>query len=111
VPQKICTTYSLTLPGDITDSEKAAAEAFVNSSEYIMRKTRKGKTTAIDIRPLIVAFSLVNAETVQLQMVSASAQAGIKPIEALTEILCLDTERCLQTRILKTAWRKLDTTN
>ncbi|GAB6191557.1 TIGR03960 family B12-binding radical SAM protein [Desulfocastanea catecholica] len=108
VPQRICTTYSLTLPAAITDSEKGRAEAFVNSSEYIMRKTRKGKTTAIDIRPLIIDFSIVNAATIQLQMISASAQAGIKPLEALTEILGLDTERSLQTRIVKTAWHKLD---
>lgn len=108
VPQRIRTTYTLTLPAAITDSEKEGAEAFVNSSEFIMRKTRKGKTTAIDIRPLIVDFSIVDAGTVQLQMISASAQAGIKPLEALTEIFSLDTERSLQTRILKTAWCKLE---
>ena len=111
VPQRICTTFNLTLPSDMTDSEKEGAEAFVNRSEFIMRKTRKGKTTTIDIRPLIVDFSIVNGQTIQLQMISASAQAGIKPLEALTEILNLDTERSLQTRILKTAWHKLDAKN
>jgi radical SAM family uncharacterized protein/radical SAM-linked protein len=111
VPQKIRTTYNLTLPGNITDTEKEGAEGFINSSEFIMRKTRKGKTTAIDIRPLIVHFSIVNNQTIEMQMISASAQAGIKPLEALTEILGLDTERSLRTRILKTAWHKINESN
>jgi radical SAM-linked protein len=111
VPQSICTTYNLTLPADITDSEKKGAEAFVKSADFIMRKIRKGKTKEIDIRPLILDFSVVSAETVQMQMVSTSTQAGIKPLEALTEILGLDTERSMQTRILKTSWHTLDATD
>jgi hypothetical protein len=108
VPQRICTTYDLTLPTGSTDSEKLRAEEFIKSTAFIIGKTRKGKTKDIDIRPLIQEFSFINSNTVRIQMVSASAQAGIKPLEALTEILRLDKDRCLQTRILKTDWQKLD---
>ncbi len=108
VPQKICTTYNLILPTDSTDSEKSRAEEFTKSSTFIIGKTRKGKTREIDIRPLIQEFSFINSNTVRLQLISASAQAGIKPLEALTDILGLDKDRCLQTRILKTEWQKLD---
>jgi hypothetical protein len=41
-------------------------------------------------------------------MVSASAEPGIKPMEALTQILGLDHERSLDARIVKTEWHSLD---
>jgi hypothetical protein len=40
-------------------------------------------------------------------MVSASAEPGIKPLEALTEILGLSNDRSLATRILKTGWQPI----
>jgi hypothetical protein len=40
-------------------------------------------------------------------MVSASAEPGIKPLEALTEILDLTHDRSLGTRILKTSWQPI----
>ena len=110
VPQKICIAYNLTLPGAITESEKSRAEHFINSSSFLIKKTRKGKTKEIDIRPLINFFSMTNSELVQLEIVSASTQPGIKPLEALTEIFALDKERSLQTKILKTSWHSLDET-
>ncbi|TKB28166.1 TIGR03960 family B12-binding radical SAM protein [Desulfopila sp. IMCC35006] len=111
VPQKIGITYSLTLPTKMTETERRKAEEFVASDSFIIGKTRKGKTSQIDIRPLITTFSLEidgDAEIVQMEMVSASAEPGIKPLEALTQILDLDHERSLQTRIVKTGWHSLD---
>jgi radical SAM family uncharacterized protein/radical SAM-linked protein len=108
VPQTIRIAYNLTLPGAITDVERVRAEDFIKSDIFLVSKTRKGKTKEIDIRPLIKAFSITSSEMVQLEMISASAQPGIKPLEALTEILGLDKERSLQTRILKTSWHGLD---
>jgi radical SAM family uncharacterized protein/radical SAM-linked protein len=108
VPQTIRIAYNLTLPDAITDVERVRAEDFIKSDIFLVSKTRKGKTKEIDIRPLIKAFSITSSEMVQLEMISASAQPGIKPLEALTEILGLDKERSLQTRILKTSWHGLD---
>jgi radical SAM-linked protein len=110
VPQTICIAYNLTLPGAITDSEKNRAENFINSTSFLISKTRKGKTKEIDIRPLIINFSITNPDLVQLEIVSASTQPGIKPLEALTEIFGLEKERSLQTKILKTSWHTLDET-
>lgn len=114
VPQKISISYNLTLPGNLTDREMIKAKEFSESAGYIIGKTRKGKTQEIDIRPLIKEFSLAdtgrsgNSKTVQMEMISISAEPGIKPLEALTEILGLDQERSLQTKILKTGWHSLD---
>ena len=108
VPQKILIAYDLTLPGNITDAERIRADKFVKSDSFVISKTRKGKTKEIDIRPLIKEFFIANAAIVHLEMISASAQPGIKPLEALTEILGLNKERSLQTKILKTSWHPLD---
>jgi hypothetical protein len=110
VPQKIRTTYTLTLPTDISDPEKIRVGEFIDSAHFLIGKTRKGKTIEIDIRPLIEDLTITTAGAVQLQMVTASAQPGIKPLEALTGILGLDEERSMQTRIVKTDWKNLDET-
>jgi radical SAM family uncharacterized protein/radical SAM-linked protein len=108
VPEKILISYSLTLPGTITDSEKLRTEEFVNSDSFIISKTRKGRTKQIDIRPLIKGFSITGPDTVQMEMISASTQPGIKPLEALADIFVLDNDSSLKTKILKTAWNALD---
>ncbi len=108
VPQSISTSYNLTLPGDLTDAEKLRIAEFNNSDSFIVNKTRKGKTKAIEIRPLIKGFLIAAPDMVQLETVSASAEPGIKPLEALTEILGLDIDRSQQTRIVKTGWHSLD---
>jgi radical SAM family uncharacterized protein/radical SAM-linked protein len=108
VPQKISNTYSLTLERAFTDQEKNRLEEFMKSDNFIIKRTRKGKTRDIDIRPLIQTAEISARQTVQLQMVTASAQPGIKPLEALTEIFLLDKETALKTKIIKTAWHPLD---
>jgi len=108
VPQKISTRYRLTLPGPLTEAEKNRAKHFINSKAFLIGKTRKGKTREIDIRPLLKEFILINNTEIELEMVMASAQPGIKPLEALTAILELANERRQQTRIVKTGWHGLD---
>ncbi len=111
IPQKIGVCYSLTLPTEMTAAERDRAAGFAAMDSFFIDKTRKGKTTQIDIRPLISKFSTddtANPKTVQMEMISASAEPGIKPMEALTRILGLDHERSLQTRIIKTEWHSLD---
>jgi radical SAM-linked protein len=107
IPQKIATTYTLTLPDALTDLEEMKIDEFTGKASYVIGKTRKGKTKEIDIRPLIKQISIITPETVSLLMVSASAEPGIKPLEALTEILGLSNDRSLATRILKTSWQPI----
>ena len=107
LPQRIQTAYTLTLDRDINDGEKARLQTFIDSDHYFVDKKRKGKTTSLDIRPLISHLALSATDTLQLEIVSATAQPGIKPIEALTAILDLDEKDSLKTRILKTAWQPL----
>ncbi|MBU1565992.1 MAG: TIGR03960 family B12-binding radical SAM protein [Proteobacteria bacterium] len=109
VPQSLLTSYTLTLARTITEQEKERTRQFLSSERYSVAKTRKGKTIEIDIRPLITFLNVSDLASVQLEMVGVSAQPGIKPIEALAQILGLTKEETLATKILKTAWRAMDT--
>lgn len=108
VPQRLEVSYTLTLPRKISDREKIKVEEFVKSTKLMVDKTRKGKTREIDIRPLVLSLSIPSSDTVEMKMLSASAQPGIKPLEALTKILELESAESLGTRILKTGWQRLD---
>ena len=109
VPQSLLTSYTLTLARAITEQEKERAQHFLSSASYPVAKTRKGKTSEIDIRPLITALHISAPTAIKLEMVGVSAQPGIKPVEALAQIFGLTKEETLATRILKTSWRAMDT--
>jgi radical SAM-linked protein len=108
VPQSITTWYSLTLARELTEPEKERIALFLGSTCYPVAKTRKGKTSTIDIRPLIPRLKISGPTTIELELVGISAQPGIKPIEALARILDLDEQTVLATRILKTGWRAVE---
>ena len=108
VPQSLLTLYTLTLARLLTEQEKERTRQFLDSERYAVTKTRKGKTSEIDIRPLITFLNISGPDSVQLEMVGVSAQPGIKPLEALAQILGLGKEEALAIKILKTAWRPMD---
>ncbi|MGW8193614.1 MAG: TIGR03960 family B12-binding radical SAM protein [Desulforhopalus sp.] len=107
LPQRILTSYTLTLARELSGDEKTRLQTFINSDRYDIDKTRKGKTTSLDIRPLIRQCAVVTADTLLLEIISASGQPGIKPIEAMTAILGLNESDALEMRIMKTAWQPL----
>ncbi|EKD38510.1 MAG: hypothetical protein ACD_75C00708G0002 [uncultured bacterium] len=108
VPQSILTSYTLTLARPLTDREKDSARQFMHSERYPVAKTRKGKTAEIDIRPLIKLFTIAGPDTLHIEMVGVSTQPGIKPIEALAQILGLAETEVLSTRIQKTSWQAIE---
>ncbi len=108
VPQSLLTSYTLTIARVLTEQEKERTREFLSSERYPVTKTRKGKTSEIDIRPLIPLLNISGPTSIHLEMVGISTQPGIKPIEALAQILDLTQEDVLATKILKTAWRSMD---
>ncbi len=108
IPQKISTRYQLTLPRPLGADERLRIAAFANAREFVITRRRKGRVREIDIRPLIATISIIAEDTVDLEMVTAAAEAGAKPIEAVTAILGLDHDTTMATRILKTAWAAVE---
>ncbi len=107
IPQRVATTYRLTLPRALTSAEGEAITAFRAAGSLVIARSRKGKSREIDIRPLVDTIAVDGVASVTLEMVSATAEAGIKPVEALTAILALDQTSAEGIRVLKTAWRPL----
>lgn len=108
MPQSILTSYALTLARPLTEQEKERVRQFMDSESFLASKSRKGRTTEIDIRPLLKLVAPTGADTVRIDMVAVSTQPGIKPIEALEQILRLDQTEVLATRIVKTSWRAIE---
>lgn len=108
IPQKMAISYNVTLTRHLREDEKKSLQYFLDSQEYFIDKTRKGKTRSIDIRPLIPRVNITGDASVQVEMISASAQPGIKVIEALTAILQLTGEDVQGAQIVKTDWHKMD---
>ncbi len=109
IAQNMLVSYTLTLNRPLTEQEKQTSKDFIDSSHYLIAKTRKGKTREIDIRPLIKTFELIETDSVTLTMVNAATQPGIKPAEAIKAILKLDSDTIMNTKILKTGWINMDT--
>ena len=105
IPADIESTYAITLPRPLTDGERQLLEAFTGCAEYTVEKSRKGKQQTVDIRPLIPSLTIEGADRLQLRLLSLSGQPGIKPVEALQAILCLDDAAALAIRIVKSGWR------
>ena len=108
VPQKMTVSYNVVLARQLFDDEKKRLQSFVDSREYSIEKTRKGKTKTIDIRPLVPRLSINDDKSLLIDMISASAQPGVKVIEAVTAILQLTKEDALAAKIVKTGWQQVD---
>jgi radical SAM-linked protein len=108
IPQKMAIPHSVTLTRELREDEKEKLQEFLSSKHYFIEKTRKGKTTSIDIRPLISQLSITGDDSLMMEMISASAQPGIKVVEAITAILHLTEEDARNARIVKTGWQQMN---
>jgi len=108
IPQKFKTSYVLTLPAPLTAEQKSRIENFRNAAEYLVEKTRKGKTRQIDIKPLLADVAIKGGSLLEIELITEAAVPGIKPIEAITEILGLDESAQTTVQITKTSSLQLD---
>lgn len=107
-PQKILVTYKLLLEKSLTESEQQKLKNFLECSKFLVSKVRKGKTKEIDIRPLIRTLTLLEEESVQIQMISEPSKASVKPAEAIAAVLGLKPTALSGTKIIKENWTALD---
>jgi len=108
IPQKIKTNYALTLPAPCTAEQKSRIEEYREADQYLVEKTRKGKTRQIDIKPLLTYIAVKGDLLLELELMSETALPGIKPIEAVAHILDLDEDTQAEVQITKTSWLPLD---
>ncbi len=107
LPQVIESSYTLELERPFSEKEIQLTRDFMESDEFVITRERKGKKKKINIRPLISAFDLLNANTMSMKVIGQSGSPGIKPSDALHFILGLDEVLALAATITKTGWEPL----
>lgn len=107
IPQDIVTKYQITMPAELTgESEKSIAD-FLAADEFMWTRSRKGKTSQLNIRPMIQALTIINEDTVEMELITRASHPGVKTIEAICNILKIDDEDRPKLKILKVSWQEI----
>jgi len=96
----VLTTYLLSLPGIPAPAELDRA---LGSEKLPLTLTRKGRPREIDLRPLLHGLKLGEDGRLELVLLSAPGQPGVKPLEAVAGLFSLSPEELAGTGILKVA--------
>jgi radical SAM family uncharacterized protein/radical SAM-linked protein len=107
LPQHLMSSYRIQLDCPLGDTDKAKISAFLETKSFTIKKVRKGKVKEIDFRPMIANFDIIDPNTIELDLISKTSQAGVKPLEAIASILQKDMEELLSSAVLKTAWQEM----
>lgn len=108
IPQKLKLQYSITINKVIIEPHRQKIVDFMGCKEFLINKTRKGKTRQIDIRPLVERLDVTDSNTITLEIISESTRPGIKPTEALAGILAMAADEMADVQIVKESWIPLD---
>ncbi len=108
IAQEILTSYTMVLHSPLNEEEKTRITDFSESRSFSIQRSRKGKTTSLDVRPLVRKIHCTKPDTIELEIITISSRPGIKPIEILTHIIGIDRKKALETAILKTGWRAMN---
>ncbi|MEK6202182.1 MAG: TIGR03960 family B12-binding radical SAM protein [Desulfobulbaceae bacterium] len=107
VPQNLQSSYIVTCPRSLSAEEVSRIDDFMGREEFPLSRTRKGKKTVFDIRPLVVAIVPETSNKLKLELLYTSSLPGVKPIEILTHVLKMDLETAATSKVLKTAWHSV----
>lgn len=107
VPQKLVSSYRITLHPALTQDESGLFEPFLNTDIFTVKRIRKGKVKEINIRPLVDKLECIDTSTVSLDLISKASEAGVKPLEAVAAILQKNQEELLSSVVIKTGWKEL----
>jgi radical SAM family uncharacterized protein/radical SAM-linked protein len=107
VPQKMVSSYRITLYPPLSDNDTALMDKFLTTESFTVKRLRKGKIKEIDFRPLVVTLDIIDKATVSLELISKTSQAGVKPLEAVAAILQKNQDELLNSVVIKTGWKEL----
>lgn len=108
IPQEVITIYHATLPQDITQESRERFQAILDSPECMWTRTRKGKKSTSNARPMIEDAKILDDRTIEIAIINRASTPGIKPLEALSLLLGISEEDVLSAQLLKTAWHPID---
>ncbi len=100
--QSLLIGYTITCPRPFSQEESTRLMAFLASGSHLLSRTRKGKTKAVDIRPLVSQGRMTGPDTLELELISTAGQPGIKPQDFLSQVIGLDDHTTSSCQVLKT---------
>jgi radical SAM family uncharacterized protein/radical SAM-linked protein len=107
IPQNLQSSYTVTCPRPLSAEELSRIDDFMARKEFPLTRSRKGKKSLFDIRPLVAAIVPETADRLRLELLYTSSLPGVKPIEILSHVLKMDKETAATSKVLKTAWHSV----
>ncbi len=107
VPQRIVSSYRITLKHALTKDDNNRFKDFLTKEEFLVSRIRKRKLKQINIRPLLTSLQVINKHTLALELISIASTAGVKPLEAVAAILGKEPDDFLTSVVIKTGWKEL----
>ncbi len=107
VPQKVISSYRITLKKALTKNDCRLFEQFLAKEEFFVTRVRKRKSKEINIRPLVASLEVIDNNTLSLELISIASAAGVKPLEAIAAILKNEPQEFLTSVVIKTGWKEL----
>jgi radical SAM-linked protein len=107
IPQNLQSSFIITCQRPFSPEEIARIDDFLRREHFPIARSRKGKNSTFDIRPLVTAITVETA-TIRLELLYSSGLPGIKPVEVLTHVLQMDKATAATSKVLKTAWQSVN---
>jgi len=104
-PQNIKNTFITTFPSKLTVDEHKMIDNFLDDSEVLIKRVRKGKARKINIRPLVENISAHDPNSLKWTLISQAGSPSIKVLEAIKTILPDRQPALLEIKVVKTSWR------
>lgn len=108
LPQSIACSYRIDLPFPLEERDPSLVEAFLAAERFDIDRSRKNKTSRLDLRPLVRELTVIDRQTLTAVIAYHSGQPGCKPLEVLAQVLQRDPQSLLRSRVRKTAWQPLE---
>ena len=100
-PDCVQASYAITLPDTVeTDALPEKIAAFQAAASCPITRFRKGKTSTLDLKPLVSGLTLEEGR-IRLSLIQQQGKPGASPREVLEQALGLTHEEALISRILK----------
>lgn len=104
IPQSVQSSYLVRCPRPLFSEERSRIDAFLGSAACPVSRSRKGKRSILDIRPLVADIIVESPDTLRLELLYTSSLPGVKPGLILTHVLQMDAETAATSRVRKVAW-------
>lgn len=108
IPQTLVSEFLIKLSDPLTQDEQSQMQRFFDSKEWLITRTRKGRTQKVNIRELILDQRQDSDTELTIKILTRTGQPGVKPLEALQQMIGREADDLLSSMVRKMNWQELD---